>query len=42
MNTDDLLRQIEALLIHHEDQKHKASRSDAAKNTRSHVVKRPA
>jgi DNA-binding response OmpR family regulator len=43
MNTDDLLRQIEALLIQHEDNKqHKSSKSDAAKNGRSHAVKRPA
>jgi DNA-binding response OmpR family regulator len=41
MNTDDLLRQIEALLIQHED--HKQKRTEGrGKNSRSQAVKRPA
>jgi DNA-binding response OmpR family regulator len=43
MNTDDLLRQIEALLIQHEDQKHKATtRASSGKDGKVHVAKRPA
>ncbi|HEX7288926.1 MAG TPA: response regulator [Candidatus Angelobacter sp.] len=41
MNTDDLLRQIEALLVQHEDQKQK--RAEARnRNLKSQAVKRPA
>jgi DNA-binding response OmpR family regulator len=47
MNTDDLLRQIEVLLIQHEDNKHPQVRRTAArgpngKNGRSQAVKKPA
>jgi DNA-binding response OmpR family regulator len=44
MNTDDLLRQIEALLIQHEDHKQQraAAKPNGAKNNKTHVVKRPA
>ena len=49
MNTDDLLRQIEALLIQHEDHKqHQARRTNIrtnaanSKNGKSQVVKKPA
>jgi DNA-binding response OmpR family regulator len=44
MNTDDLLRQIEALLIQHEDHKQQrvAAKPSSAKNGKTHVVKRPA
>ncbi len=44
MNTDDLLRQIEALLIQHEDQKQQkaAAKPNTSKNGKTHAVKRPA
>jgi len=44
MNTDDLLRQIEALLIQHEDQKQQRAtvKSNGVKSVKSHVAKRPA
>jgi DNA-binding NtrC family response regulator len=44
MNTDDLLRQIEALLIQHEDQKQQkaAAKPGSSKNGKTHAVKRPA
>ena len=41
MNTDDLLRQIEALLIQHEDQKHRRAEL-RSKNGKTQVAKRPA
>jgi DNA-binding NtrC family response regulator len=41
MNTDDLLRQIEALLVQHEDQKQKRAEA-RSKNSKSQAVKRPA
>jgi DNA-binding response OmpR family regulator len=41
MNTDDLLRQIEALLIQHEDHKHRRAEL-RSKNGKSQVAKRPA
>jgi DNA-binding response OmpR family regulator len=41
VNTDDLLRQIEALLVQHEDQKHKRESTQAA-NGRSHAVNKTA
>ena len=41
MNTDDLLRQIEALLVQHEDQKQKRSEA-RGKNNKGQAVKRPA
>jgi len=47
MNTDDLLRQIEVLLIQHEDAKHRhahrlAARPGAGRNGKSQAVKKPA
>ncbi len=48
MNTDDLLRQIEVLLIQHEDNKQQHSRRNAArlattaKNGKSQAAKKPA
>ena len=44
MNTDDLLRQIEALLIQHEDQKHQraAGKPGSVRNGKTQAVKRPA
>ena len=47
MNTDDLLRQIEALLIQHEDQKQHGIRRagvrvNTSKNGKSQAVKKPA
>lgn len=41
MNTDDLLRQMEALLVQHEDQKQKRAEA-RGKNSKSQAVKRPA
>jgi DNA-binding response OmpR family regulator len=41
MNTDDLLRQIEALLVQHEDQKQKRAEA-RSRNMKSQAVKRPA
>jgi len=35
MNTDELLRQIEALLIQHEDQKHRKEPSSAEDKTQA-------
>ena len=47
MNTDDLLRQIEVLLIQHEDLKQQqarraAARTNNAKNGKSQVMRKPA
>jgi len=47
MNTDDLLRQIEVLLIQHEDSKHQLARRAAARaangrNGRNHAEKKSA
>lgn len=41
VNTDDLLRQIEALLVQHEDQKQQRESAEAA-NGRSHAVNKTA
>jgi DNA-binding response OmpR family regulator len=41
VNTDDLLRQIEALLVQHEDQKQQRESGQAA-NTRTHAVNKTA
>jgi DNA-binding response OmpR family regulator len=41
MNTDDLLRQIEALLVQHEDDKQKRTEG-RARNSKGHAAKRPA
>ncbi|HSM87071.1 MAG TPA: response regulator [Candidatus Limnocylindrales bacterium] len=43
MNTDDLLRQIEALLVQHEDQKqHRTGKSAGHRNPKSQAMKKPA
>lgn len=42
MNTDDLLRQIEALLIQHEDYKHRREPSRAAHPVKTQAVKKMA
>lgn len=42
MNTDDLLRQIEALLIQHEDQKQRRLATAAVGNNKSQSAKRSA
>lgn len=42
MNTEDLLRQIEALLIQHEDQKQRRAPAAAADDGRTQAVKRTA
>jgi DNA-binding NtrC family response regulator len=44
MNTDDLLRQLESLLIQHEDfrQQRANGRAVPVKNTKSHAAKKPA
>ncbi|HLJ90409.1 MAG TPA: response regulator [Candidatus Angelobacter sp.] len=42
VNAEDLLRQIEVLLIQHEDQKQKHLRRPAAKTTRTRAAKKPA
>jgi DNA-binding response OmpR family regulator len=43
MNTDDLLRRIEVLLIQHEDQKQqKAAKAGGAKPKASQAAKKPA
>jgi DNA-binding response OmpR family regulator len=42
MNTDDLLRQIEALLIQHEDHKHRREPSRAAHPVKTQAVKKMA
>ncbi len=42
MNTDDLLRQIEALLIRHQDQKQRREPVAVANNGNTHAVKRTA
>jgi len=41
VNTDDLLRQIEVLLVQHEDQKHQRESGENA-NTRTHAVNKTA
>lgn len=41
MNTDDLLRQIEALLVQHEDQKQRRAEA-RGRNNKGQAVKRPA
>jgi hypothetical protein len=42
MNTDDLLRQIEALLIQHEDHKQRAGKQLHHPNGQSQAAKKPA
>ncbi|HEY6306010.1 MAG TPA: response regulator [Candidatus Angelobacter sp.] len=42
MNTDELLRQIDALLIQHEDHKHRRGAARAAHSGKTRVVKKTA
>jgi DNA-binding response OmpR family regulator len=42
MNTDDLLRQIDALLIQHEDQKHRRGAARSAHPGKTQVLKKTA
>jgi DNA-binding response OmpR family regulator len=42
MNTDDLLRQIDALLIQHEDQKHRRGPARRAHRGKTHALKKTA
>jgi hypothetical protein len=42
MNTDDLLRRIEVLLIQHEDQRQQRATRASSKSPAAHAAKKPA